>query len=124
MAEAVDVDVATGRGFLTGVTRDPLRTFYFNAEDDADAVRSRVAALCAHYSIAQTELAGRLAVVSGVTFPDMYLASGQDGQPNETALAHIECEIEQGGFDHVVFDPLQDLTRSPETNDVFRSLVD
>jgi hypothetical protein len=70
----------------------------------------------------QDELAGRLSVVSGVTWPELYLVSGEAGQPNETAFAHIEREIEQGGFDHVVFDPLQDLTRSPKTNDVFRAL--
>ncbi len=122
LALAEAVDIATGRGFLTGVPRDPLRTFYFNAEDDADAIRSRVAALCAHYAIPQDELTGRLAVVSGVMFSDLYLVSGESGQTNEDAFRHIEAEIERGGFDHVVFDPLQDMTRSPETNDVFRAL--
>jgi hypothetical protein len=121
LALAEAVDIATGRGFLTGVTRDPQRSFYYNAEDDADAIHSRVAALCAHYRIAQDELAG-LAVVSGVVFPDLYLVSGEGGQTNEDAFRHIEAEIERGGFDHVVFDPLQDLSRSPETNDVFRAL--
>jgi hypothetical protein len=120
LAEAVDI--ATGRGLLTGVERDRQRTFYYNAEDDADAIRSRVAALCAHYNIPQDELAGQLAVVSGVTWPELYLVSGDAGQPNETAFGHIEAEIERGGFDHVVFDPLQDMSRSPETNDVFRAL--
>jgi RecA-family ATPase len=115
------VDIATGRGFLTGVPRDPQRTFYYNAEDDAGAIRSRVAAICAHYGIEQPELAG-LAVVSGVMFPDLYLVSGEGGQTNEDVFRHIESEIERGGFDHIVFDPLQDMSRSPETNDVFRAL--
>lgn len=120
LAEAIDI--ATGRGFLTGVEREPQRVVYFNAEDDQDVIDSRVAALLTHYDIAQSEIIGRLFATSGVDMSDFYMVSGQEGIINEPLFVSIEKFIREESADALIFDPLQDLSRSPETNEVFRLL--
>ena len=120
LAEAIDI--ATGRGILTGVEREPQRVVYFNAEDDQDVIDSRVAALLTHYRIPQSEIAGRLFATSGVDMSDFYMVSGQDGIINEPLFVSIEKFIAEEKADALIFDPLQDLSRSPETNEVFRLL--
>ena len=120
LAEAIDI--ATGRGILTGVKRDPQTVVYYNAEDDQDVINSRVAALLTAYDIPQSEIVGRLFATSGVDAAGFYLASGQDGEINERLFVSIEKFIKEASADVLIFDPLQDLTRSPETNEVFRML--
>lgn len=120
LAEAIDM--TTGRGFLTGVQRDPLRVVYYNAEDDENVIDSRVSALLTQYGIAQEEIADRLFPTSGVDLADFYMVSGQEGVINEALFVSIEKFIKETGADALIFDPLQDLSRSPETNEVFRLL--
>lgn len=120
LAEAVDI--ATGRGLLTGYEREPQKVVYFNAEDDQDVINSRVAALLSHYGIPQSEIVGRLFPTSGVDLADFYMVSGQEGVINEALFVSIEKFCEAEGADALIFDPLQDLSRSPETNEVFRLL--
>lgn len=120
LAEAIDM--VTGRGFLTGVRRDPLRVVYYNAEDDENVIDSRVSALLTHYGIDQREIEDRLFPTSGVDMPDFYMVSGQEGVINEALFVSIEKFIKETGADALIFDPLQDLSRSPETNEVFRLL--
>jgi len=120
LAEAIDA--ATGRGFLTGVERAPQRVVYYNAEDDQSAINGRVAALLTEYGIDQSEIAGRLAAVSGVEKEDFFMVSGPDGTINEALFVSIEKFCCEQNADLLIFDPLQDLSRSPETNEVFRVL--
>ena len=120
LAEAIDI--ATGRGFLTGVQREPQSVVYYNAEDDQDVIDSRVAALLTEYRIDQSEIIGRLYATSGVEMPDFYMVSGQEGVINEPLFVSIEKFIAETGAAALIFDPLQDLSRSPETNEVFRLL--
>lgn len=120
LAEAIDI--ATGRGFLTGVQRDPQRVVYFNAEDDQDVIDSRVSALLTAYGIDQSEIVGMLYPTSGVDLSDFYMVSGQEGVINEPLFVSIEKFIAETGAAALIFDPLQDLSRSPETNEVFRLL--
>lgn len=115
------VDMATGRGILTGV-RQPKRTvFYYNAEDDQSVLDNRVAAILTEYGIPQEDIS-TLEVRSGVEDEDFYMMSGIDGIINEKMFISIEKSIVENGIDVLVFDPLQDLSRSPETNEVFRLL--
>lgn len=116
------LDMATGRGFLTGHRREPLRVVYYNAEDDEPAISARTAALLTLYGIPQEEIAETFYPHSGVGEPDFYLVSGQDPVINERLFVSIEKFCEAARADVLIFDPLQDLTRSPETNDVFRIL--
>lgn len=120
LAEAIDI--ATGRGILTGVQRDPQKVVYYNAEDDQDVIDSRVAALLTEYGIDQSEIVGRLFATSGVDLADFYMVSGLEGVINEPLFVSIEKFIAETGADALIFDPLQDLSRSPETNEVFRLL--
>jgi len=116
------VDMATGRGLLTGVPREPIRTIYFNAEDDQDVINERVSAILTHYRIPQSELAGMLYATSGVNWENFCLVAGADPVINEAAFAALERTIEVIRPGTAVFDPLQDLSQSPETNDTFRML--
>lgn len=120
LAEAVDM--ATGRGFLTGRPRDKVRVVYYNAEDDQDTVDSRVAAILTLYGIDQSEIEGWLFTHSGVDEAAFYMVSGQDAVINEQLFVAIERFCEEAQADVLIFDPLQDLSRSPETNEVFRAL--
>ena len=120
LAEAIDM--ATGRGILTGQERDPLRVVYYNAEDDQNVLDSRVAALLTKYDIEQDEIAKTLFPVSGVEHDDFFMISGQDGIINEPLFVSLEKFIIEQNADVLIFDPLQDLSHSPETNEVFRFL--
>jgi hypothetical protein len=120
LAEALDM--CTGRGFLTGIPREPARVVYYNAEDDQNVIDARVAALLAHYRIPQSEIVGRFFPTSGVDREDFYMINGQEGVINEPLFVSLEKFIAEAGADALIFDPLQDLSRSPETNEVFRAL--
>lgn len=120
LAEALDM--ASGKGILTGKPRAPLKVVYYNAEDDQAVVDSRVAALLVEYGIAQHEIADTLFPVSGVLREDFFMVSGAEPVINEALFAGLEAFVKRVGADVLVFDPLQDLSRSPETNDVFRLL--
>lgn len=120
LAEALDM--ATGRGILTGQRRDPLRVVYYNAEDDQNVIDARVSALLTYYEIQQSELVGQLAPVSGIDNEPLIFISGQEGKINEAAFIGLEKFCNDSGADVLIFDPLQDLSTSPETNEVFRLL--
>lgn len=51
LALAEAIDIATGKGILTGYTREPLRVLYYNAEDDQDVLDAWVSALLTHHQI-------------------------------------------------------------------------
>lgn len=116
------VDIATGRGLLTGETQAPQRVYYYNAEDDIFTIRNRVGAILDHYGIRQSEIRGRLAVHSGVGDSGFYIISGQDGEINEPQFRAMEEKCLATKIDCLILDPLQDLSRSPETNEVMRLL--
>lgn len=120
LAEAIDI--ATGRGILTGHRREPQTVVYFNAEDDQNVINARVSALLELYQIPQRELVNRFYPTSGVDMDNFFLVSGQEGVINERLFIGIEKFITGYGADALIFDPLQDLSRSPETNEVFRIL--
>jgi RecA-family ATPase len=122
LALAEALDMATGRGFLTGVQRDPLIVVYYNAEDDQDVMDARVAALLTHYRIPQSEIEGRFYPVSGVAAEDFYMMSGDVPVINEPLFVGLEKFCEAAKSDVLIFDPLQDLSRSGETNEAFRLL--
>lgn len=122
LGAAEAVDMASGRGILTGERRNKLRVVYYNAEDDQSVIDSRVAGLLTAYEIPQSEIADTLFPVSGVEREDFFMVSGQDGIINEPLFVGLEKFIRQQRADVLIFDPLQDLSRSPETNEVFRLL--
>lgn len=116
------VDIATGRGILTGEQQAPQRVYYYNAEDDLNTIQNRVGAILKHYGISQDEIRGRLALESGVGDGGFYIISGQEGEINEAQFQAMEQACIAHKIDCVILDPLQDLSRSPETNEVMRLL--
>lgn len=120
MIEAVDI--ATGRGLLTGEPQAPQKVYYYNAEDDIDTIHNRIGAILKHYKIPQDEVRGQLALASGVGNGGFYIISGQDGEINEAQFQAMEMACLANGIDCMILDPLQDLSRSPETNEVMRLL--
>lgn len=121
MAEAIDA--ASGRGFLTGRKADPQRVLYFNAEDDQDTLDARAFAVLQEHGIAQEGIAGRFFVVSGVPAErQLVLLRGEKAEINEAAFDFLTELFQREGIALAVFDPLQDLSHSPETNEAFRAL--
>jgi hypothetical protein len=53
---------------------------------------------------------------------DFFMVSGAEPTINEALFLGLEDFVARVGADVLIFDPLQDLSRSPETNDVFRLL--
>ncbi len=121
MAEAIDA--ATGRGFLTGKPSAPERVLYFNAEDDQNVLDGRVITLLKEQGAEQSEIAGRLTVVSGVPEANqLVLIQGERNEINEAAFVALESVFRRDQITLAIFDPLQDLSQSPETNEAFRAL--
>lgn len=116
------VDMASGKGILTGEPQAPQRVYYYNAEDDINTIRNRVGAILQHYGMDHSDINGRLAVHSGVAEDGFYIISGQDGEINEAQFQAMEAKCLEYKIDCIILDPLQDLSRSPETNEVMRLL--
>ena len=122
LALAQAVDMATGKGFLTGIEKAPLKVVYFNAEDDQMVLNARIAALCTLYDIDQHDLQGQLFPTSGVEWNRFFFAEGEDGLLREDVFAGIEQHALKNKIDCIIFDPLQDMHDAEETNSVFRRI--
>ncbi len=117
------IDAATGRGFLTGRVSAPIKVLYYNAEDDLAVIQGRVAAVLQAWGIPQSEIVGRLFAGSGVASESpVVLITGATGEIAEPAFVALADLIKREGIGLAIFDPLQDLSQSPETNEVFRAL--
>lgn len=123
LALAEAIDAVTGRGFLTGKTAAPIKVLYYNAEDDLAVLQARAVAVLQLWGIPQTEIEGRLFLVSGVAAESpVVLIEGKEGKVNEPGFKALEDLLRRENIALAVFDPLQDLSRAPEDNDVFRAL--
>ncbi|MBL9062748.1 AAA family ATPase [Tabrizicola sp.] len=121
MAEGIDA--ATGRGFLTGRETEPQRVLYYNAEDDQAVMNARTMAVLQEHGIPQSEIVGRFFPVSGVSDDrSLVLIKGEKNEIQEPAFAFLADFFRTEGITLAVFDPLQDLSQSPETNEAFRAL--
>lgn len=117
------IDAATGRGFLTGRASTPIKVLYYNAEDDLTVIQARTVAALQAWDIPQSEIADRLFPVSGVgSETPIVLIKGVTGEIVEPAFLAIADLIKREAIALAILDPLQDLSQSPENNDVFRAL--
>ena len=116
------VDMVTGRGFLTGVRREPLRVVYYNAEDDQNVVDARVAGVLAHHKLKPEDIPeDAWFPTSGVSEEGFYLLRGGiEPILNEALFQGLETFLRDMMIDAVILDPLQDLNRAQESNDAFR----
>ena len=115
------IAIATGRDFLGVVPKQREKVVYFNAEDPLEEIERRVLAMCQHHGITQDELVGWLFLASGRD-TELILSAGEDGDIVEAAFELIEKFNAEIGAGVYAFDPLANMTESPETNDVFRRL--
>lgn len=123
LALAEAIDACTGRGFLTGRPGTPQRVLYFNAEDDQAVLDARTLAVLQQYGIPQSEIEGRLFAVSGVSQDrQVVLIKGDKHEVQEDTFTWLTDFIRTERISLAAFDPLQDLSQSPETNEAFRAL--
>jgi hypothetical protein len=105
------IALAAGRNLLGETPVRRCRCWYHNAEDDMDELRRRIAAICQHYNIPQTDLAGWLHVTSGVEMPIKIatIANGRGGVHgiiDKSTTEAIIREIIDHEIDVAAFDPL------------------
>ena len=105
------------------VKQSQLRVGYFNGEDPMDEIQRRVLATCQQYFVSQAALADRLWLASGREHRQMMLMTGDEGTVNEDAFDFLQGFAISNDLDVLIFDPLANMTTSPETNDVFRLLT-
>lgn len=121
LALAEMIAIATGRPILGVQPAERQKVVYYNAEDPLDEIKRRVLAICQHHGIDQKELVGWLHIASGREI-DLILASGEAGEIVEAAFQAVTNWHQKVGAAVYCFDPLANMTESPETNDVFRRL--
>jgi hypothetical protein len=123
--EAVEMvvgrDLATGQMFPCG----PLRVLNLNAEEDQDELDRRVAAICRHYEISQTDLGNRLFVKS-VRDKPLRLASltrYAAATLNRRDLDALAGLIEQNRVDVFMLDPWVSFHAVNESSNMDMDLV-
>jgi hypothetical protein len=123
LAIAEGIDAATGCGILTGQKAEPRRTLYYNAEDDQHVLNARTLAVLAANGLGQEAIVDAFYPVSGVAEDrNLVLIRGDKNDVNEAAFDYLRAQIDQHRIELAIFDPLQDLSQSPETNETFRAL--
>jgi hypothetical protein len=115
------IAIATGLPILGITPKQREKVVYYNAEDPMDEIQRRVLAILYHYKIPQEEIVGWLFLASGRE-TELILSTGDDGTIVEPVFEHIERFHDKCGVAVFAFDPLANMTESPETNDVFRKL--
>jgi RecA-family ATPase len=100
------IAMATGRALLNEQPMERLRVWVHNGEDPLIEIHRRVAAICLHYGIPQTELEGYLWLTSGTEFP-LRVAKGYTNlEINDGLVRQISNVIGENQIDLAAFDPL------------------
>lgn len=115
------IAIATGKPILGITPKRREKVVYYNAEDPMDEIQRRVLAILFCHGITQDDIVGWLYLASGRE-TELILSTGEDGAIVEPVFEHIERFNEKCGAAVFAFDPLANMTESPETNDVFRKL--
>ena len=115
------IAMATGRNLLGVDPGEPKRVIYFNAEDPLVELQLRVAAICIHFGIKQSELVGKFFLQSGRE-NEILLATGDPGELIEAAFTRIEGFLKFHGVDVLILDPLANMHESEEDNRTYRKL--
>jgi RecA-family ATPase len=114
MVEAIAM--ATCRDLLGEQPTERLRVWLHNGEDNLDEMKRRVAAICQHYNIKQSELVNWFFMTSGNEVP-LRVAEGYNKLNIDTQLINrINTQIEENEIDVVTLDPLITLHGVPESD--------
>ena len=104
MVEAIAM--ATCRNLLGEQPEERLRVWYHNGEDPLDEIKRRIAAICQHYKIQQSELEGWLFVTSGNEFPLRVAKGYSDLKIDHELVQQISAAVAENKIDLAIFDPL------------------
>ena len=101
------LDMATGRGLLTGKPAPVKhRVIYWNGEDPLVETERRVAAACLHFGITAEELGDRLVIASGRDLPIVIARDTRDGCDIAKPLVEeLIAELTGRGIDALILDP-------------------
>jgi RecA-family ATPase len=110
------VSMATARNLLGEQPTERLRVWYHNGEDSLEELNRRLAAICQHYDIPQSELRGWFFMTSGNEVP-LRVAKGYSNLVINTGLIeNINNQIGDNKVDVATFDPLVTLHGVPEND--------
>jgi hypothetical protein len=114
MVEAVAM--ASGRPLLGIEVAHPLKVWVFNLEDPLEEMERRLAAICLHYGITESELGGRLFYHSGRD-QRLVIARQDQGRTVVTPMsAVLTSAVIQHGIDVVQVDPFIACHEVPEND--------
>jgi hypothetical protein len=100
------VDMATGRGLLSGKPGPLRRVWYWCGEDPREEIERRVAAICLHYGITADDLGDRLFIDSGRDTPLIMATESRDGVQLARPVADgLATEMQASRIDVLVLDP-------------------
>ena len=101
------IAMCTIRNLLGEQPLERCKAWYHNAEESLDEIYRRIAAICQHYKIEQSELVGWLFVTSGIEMP-IKIATTKRGKLviEEIAARAIIRAIADNEIGVVCFDPL------------------
>lgn len=116
LAFAEAVAMCTGRNLLGHPVREKLRVWVWNGEDPAVELERRVAAICLHFGIDHSELAGRLFLNSGRDMPIRLAAMVKgDVKIDQAQIDGIRDECKKRNIDVLIIDPWVSAHRLPES---------
>jgi RecA-family ATPase len=104
MVEAIAM--ATCRKLLGEQPDQQLKIWYHNGEDPLDEINRRIAAICQHYNVPQTDLESQLFVTSGNEFPLRVAKGYNDLRIDHDLVQQISVAIAENTIDLAIFDPL------------------
>lgn len=115
IALMLGVCAALGRP-LFGVDTAQCKTLFVSLEDGAHIVRHRLAGICRHWGIDPVELDGKLHIVDGTEYPELFSADNRGA--GETTATHHEVRklVQSEGVGLVVVDNASDAYGGDEIN--------
>lgn len=119
------VAMATGKELLLGEKpHRKLRVLYHNAEDDADELNRRFAAILQHHGLTDADLGGRLFMTSGRDVQITLARQGREGpELVPGAVEGLIDLIRDNKIDVLVLDPLGAMHTLPENDNAAMNVL-
>jgi hypothetical protein len=122
LAEAVAM--ASGKQLLHDAPGRPLRVWYWNGEDPVEELQRRVAAICKHYGVSESDLRGRLFIDSGRDLPICVATADRSGTTIATPTVEaLDEAIREHQIDVLIVDPFVSTHMVPENDNMMMEVV-
>ena len=95
--------------------------WYHNGEDPREELDRRIAAICIHYELDETELRKQMFVTCGLDMPIKVGRGAQEVKIDKALVAEIIYTIQEHGIDVAIFDPLVTMHN---TSEIFTATMD